>query len=144
MIDDERLDRIIRRIVEVAQPEKIILFGFAARGALGPNSDLDLLVIKSCPRRSTVAMQIYSKLAGMGCALDIIVVTPEDVERHGYSPDLVTEPALREVGSLCSASVPLPTIRRSLKRCNTEAKVDTVVATLPGIILRPRSISPIT
>ena len=41
-------------------------------------------------------MQIYSKVAGMGCALDIIVVTPEDVERYGHSPALVLEPALRE------------------------------------------------
>ena len=96
MIDHELLDRIIRRIVEVAQPEKIILFGSAARGAMGPNSDLDLLVIKSCPRRRTLAMQTYSKAAGMGCALDNIVVTPEDVERYGHSPALVIEPALRE------------------------------------------------
>ena len=96
MIDHELLDRIIRRIVEVAQPEKIILFGSAARGTMGPNSDLDLLIIKSCPRRRTLAMQIYSKVAGMGCALDIIVVTPEDVERYEHSPALVIEPALRE------------------------------------------------
>jgi predicted nucleotidyltransferase len=96
MIDHELLDRIIRRIVEVAQPEKIILFGSAARGTMGPNSDLDLLIIKSCPRRRTLAMQIYSKVAGMGCALDIIVVTPEDIERYGHSPALVIEPALRE------------------------------------------------
>ena len=39
------LDEIIRRIVEVAKPEKIIMFGSAARGTLGPNSDVDLLVI---------------------------------------------------------------------------------------------------
>jgi len=96
MIDDELLDKIIRKIVEVAQPEKIILFGSAARGAMGPNSDLDLLIIKSCTRRRSLAMQIYSKVAGMGCALDIIVVTPEDVERYGHSPALVIEPALRE------------------------------------------------
>ena len=38
------LDEIVRRIVEVAEPEEIILFGSAARGTMGPNSDLDLLV----------------------------------------------------------------------------------------------------
>ena len=41
------LDEIVRRIVEVAAPEKIILFGSAARGEMGPHSDVDLLVIKS-------------------------------------------------------------------------------------------------
>jgi predicted nucleotidyltransferase len=42
----ETLQEIIRRIVEVAQPEQIILFGSAARGQMGPNSDVDLLVVK--------------------------------------------------------------------------------------------------
>ena len=32
MLDQETLDEIIRRIVDVARPEKIILFGFVARG----------------------------------------------------------------------------------------------------------------
>ena len=39
------LDEIIRRIVEVVQPEKIVMFGSAARGEMGPNSDVDLLVV---------------------------------------------------------------------------------------------------
>jgi predicted nucleotidyltransferase len=33
-----------RREALVAAPEKIILFGSAARGEMGPNSDVDLLV----------------------------------------------------------------------------------------------------
>jgi len=37
---------IVRRVVEAAQPDKIILFGSAARGEMGPDSDIDLLVIK--------------------------------------------------------------------------------------------------
>jgi predicted nucleotidyltransferase len=40
------LQEIIRRIVETAKPERVILFGSAARGEMGPNSDVDLLVIK--------------------------------------------------------------------------------------------------
>ncbi|HRR87415.1 MAG TPA: nucleotidyltransferase domain-containing protein, partial [Phycisphaerae bacterium] len=40
------LKEIIRHIVRVAHPERIILFGSAGRGEMGPNSDLDLLVIK--------------------------------------------------------------------------------------------------
>ena len=42
----EVLQEIIRRVVETAQPEKIIMFGSAARGEMGPNSDVDLLVVK--------------------------------------------------------------------------------------------------
>ena len=33
-LDQDTLDEIIRRIVAVAQPEKIILFGSAARGEM--------------------------------------------------------------------------------------------------------------
>ena len=45
-VRQEVLDEVVRRIVEVAQPEKIILFGSAVRGEMGPNSDVDLLVVK--------------------------------------------------------------------------------------------------
>ncbi|MCK9631812.1 MAG: nucleotidyltransferase domain-containing protein [Methanoregula sp.] len=45
--------------MDVAKPEKIILFGSAARGEMRPDSDIDLLVIKtmrlmreSLPKRS--------------------------------------------------------------------------------------------
>jgi len=36
-ISQGKLREIIRRIVEVAKPDKIILFGSAARGEMGPN-----------------------------------------------------------------------------------------------------------
>ena len=45
-LDHQTLDDIIQRIVAVAQPDKIILFGSAARGEMGPHSDVDLLVVK--------------------------------------------------------------------------------------------------
>jgi Nucleotidyltransferase domain len=45
-LNQEVLGEIIRRVVETAQPEKIVLFGSAARGELGPSSDVDLLVVK--------------------------------------------------------------------------------------------------
>lgn len=95
-MSQEVLDEIIRRIVEVAQPEKIILFGSAARGEMGPNSDLDLLVVKSGAHRRRLAQDTYMNLIGVGQAVDIIVVTPEDVERYQDAIGLVLDPALRE------------------------------------------------
>src|ERR1700726_1914002 len=74
---------VIRRIVEVAQPDKIILFGSAARGEMGPNSDLDLLVIKGGRfHRGRVTTEIYRRLAGADAAVDVVVVTPEEMERY--------------------------------------------------------------
>ncbi len=96
-LDPEKLDEIIRRIVEVAKPDQIILFGSAVRGKLGPNSDIDLLVIKSGDvHRLRLAQQIYRNLHGVGQAVDVVVVTPEDVERYRDSWPTVIYPALRE------------------------------------------------
>ena len=56
---------IIRRVVEVAEPEKIILFGSAARGEMGPDSDIDLLVIKAGKfNRWRLTTAIYRHLRG--------------------------------------------------------------------------------
>jgi predicted nucleotidyltransferase len=96
-VSEEALEEIIRRVVEVAQPERIILFGSAARGDMGPNSDVDLLVVKRGKfdhRRLTG--DIYLSLHGVGQAVDVVVVTPQQVERHRNTHWLVIAPALRE------------------------------------------------
>jgi predicted nucleotidyltransferase len=90
------LDEIIRRVVQIAQPEKIVLFGSAARAEMAPDSDIDLLVIKSGVHRRRMAQAIYRGLLGVGVAVDVIVVTPEDVERYRENPALVIAPALRD------------------------------------------------
>ena len=95
--DSDVLAEIVRRIVRVAAPERIILFGSAARGEAGPNSDLDLLVIKpGSYHQGRLTEEIYMSLIGVGRAVDVVVVTPEDVEHYGSSHALVIGPALRE------------------------------------------------
>jgi predicted nucleotidyltransferase len=88
---------IVRRIVDAAHPDKIILFGSAARGQMGAHSDLDLLVIKPGPyNRRRLATKIYRSLYGAEAAVDVVLVTPEEVERYRDAPCLVICPALRE------------------------------------------------
>lgn len=95
-LDQKTLDDVIRRVVGAAQPKKIILFGSAARGAMGPHSDVDLLVIKETVDTLDLTTRIYRKLHGVGAAVDAIVVTPADVDRFKDSHALVIKPALRE------------------------------------------------
>ena len=95
-LDQAVLDEIIRRIVAVAQPEKVILFGSAARGEMNRHSDLDLLVVKDGVHRGDMTEKIYRNLRGVEAAVDVIVVTPDDVERYRNSHALVIKPALRE------------------------------------------------
>lgn len=96
MVDDSKLSKIVSRIVEVAEPEKIILFGSAARGEMNSESDLDLLVIKSGVHRRKLAQEIYMNLFGIGQPVDVVVVRPEDIERYGDSHPLVIKGALEE------------------------------------------------
>ncbi len=95
-VSEQILQEIIRRIVEVAQPERIVMFGSAARGEMGPHTDVDLLVVRPGAHRRRLAMAIYKRLSGVGCPVDVIVVTPEDIERYGSSPALIIHPAPTE------------------------------------------------
>ena len=100
LMDQEPLDSVVGRIVEsivdAVAPEKIILFGSAARGEMTSSSDLDLLVVKDkCHRRKTAA-QIYRTLPSSRPPVDIVVAWPEDLRRHKDSFWLVIAPALRE------------------------------------------------
>ena len=90
------VEDVVRRIVEVAQPEQIILFGSAARGQMEPHSDLDILVVKSGADHWGLSGRIRRALRGVNAAVDLVVVTPENIERYKDSHPLVYKPALRE------------------------------------------------
>ena len=97
LIPDHILDEIIRRIIETADPLRLILFGSAVRGEIGPNSDLDILVVvPSGVHRRNTARSIYRNLIGVGFATDIVVVTEEDIERYKDNIGLVIKPALEQ------------------------------------------------
>lgn len=95
--DPAALETLVRRIVEVARPDRIVLFGSAARGEMGPDSDLDVLVVKSgVEHRRRLAQDIYMNLSGVGVGVDLIVLTPEDLEAQRDSVGSIVGPALDE------------------------------------------------
>jgi predicted nucleotidyltransferase len=86
-----------RRLVRVFHPERIILFGSYARGTAGPDSDADLLVVMRVEgSRRTKAVEMERVLAGTGLPKDLILATPEEVERDRELPGTLIRPALRE------------------------------------------------
>ncbi len=96
-LKQEVLDEIIRRVVEVAQPEKIILFGSAARGDMTHDSDVDLLVVKSGVKdRTRLAQDIHLSFWGLLVPVDVIVVTPEDIEKFAGGVGTIIPYALEE------------------------------------------------
>jgi len=89
----EMADRIAKRF----NPEKIILFGSYARGTVGPDSDADFLIVMPVNgSRRKLATDIEREIIGFGIPKDIIVVTPEEVERDKDEVGTIIKPALRE------------------------------------------------
>jgi predicted nucleotidyltransferase len=95
---DVILQEIINRIVEEADPDKVVLFGSRARNHHKDSSDYDICVLKQgFYHKRKLRRRLYSRLFGVGAAVDIIVETPEkfselkaksfliyaDVEKHG-------------------------------------------------------------
>ncbi len=91
------LDRLIQTVVTSVRPLRIILFGSAARGEMGPDSDLDVLVVmpQGTHRRKT-AQRLYRQMGGLGMPFDIVVATPDDLELHRSNPGLIYGTILRE------------------------------------------------
>jgi predicted nucleotidyltransferase len=95
---DEGLVRdIVRRIVDVAQPEKVILFGSRARGDAHPTSDYDLLVIKQSDEpRYRRSAPLYVALADLPVEVEVMVYTPQEVEEWSQVPQAFITTAVRE------------------------------------------------
>lgn len=95
--DPKVLREAVRRIVSAMNPVRIILFGSAARGSMGPESDLDLLIVMpEGTHRRKAAKKACHALADLGVPKDIVVITPGDIEKHRDNPSLVIAPALAE------------------------------------------------
>lgn len=94
---DSNLESIISKICEIANPEKIIVFGSVGRGDNNPGSDIDLLVIKSGSYDPiSLAGDIYVHLHGIRQSVDIVLSSPEEIEKNHQFQGSVFYPAMRE------------------------------------------------
>ncbi len=92
---DPRIQEMVQRIVDLAHPEQIILFGSRATGTARPDSDVDFLVITTLQKpRRRLEGDLYVALAGSELAKDIVVLTPREVERFRDVPGTIVKPAL--------------------------------------------------
>lgn len=96
-LDEAVFQEIVRRLVEATQPDRIILFGSRARGDDQPDSDVDLLLVKSGAQSTQdVEVRAYAALGGLAVPADILCYTPEEVERWNRARNHVVARALRE------------------------------------------------
>ena len=80
------LREALARLVELAKPEVVILFGSWAEGRARPDSDVDLVVVARTNNRSQLEVRLYAlwwqiqdKNSGLTPA-DILVFTPREFE----------------------------------------------------------------
>jgi uncharacterized protein len=96
--DARELARILQRLIDALQPERIHVFGSQACGDTTPDSDVDLLVVvpfsNEPPYRR--AQAAYHAMAGRKLSVDVLVMTREEFDSR--APALASLPAtvLRE------------------------------------------------
>jgi len=80
-IDEKLMNEIVRRILSVANPERVIVFGSAATGTMDRDSDIDLLILEPAPSNTREAsVRIRDALRGLGYPFDVIVMATERFE----------------------------------------------------------------
>jgi uncharacterized protein len=97
MLSHTTLLDIIRKIIEVAKPRKIILFGSYARGEAGEDSDLDLLIVEEkISHKGKEAIKIRNAIGGVGLGVDILVCAEDELQDWAHIPGSTIYWALRE------------------------------------------------
>lgn len=95
-ITPQKVETAIKKIIEVSQPKKLILFGSYISGNINKNSDLDFLVITSDdivnPRKESI--RIRRSLKGICMPIDILVVPESKLDKLAKVPGLIYREAL--------------------------------------------------
>lgn len=71
---------VVERLIQAANPRKVILFGSYARGEQTPDSDVDLMIIEDTVDHQGMEMVRLRKAAGRiapGVGIDILVYQTE-------------------------------------------------------------------
>jgi len=92
------LTRIVERLIDAYEPERIYLFGSKARGDCGPDSDFDLMVVvpDTAPADRQRSRLAYDVLRGTGTAADVLVWTRSAFESRLHLAASLPATVLRE------------------------------------------------
>ncbi|MGZ8219362.1 nucleotidyltransferase domain-containing protein [Methylomagnum sp.] len=97
MLTEPSLKQMVERLVAVASPRKIILFGSQARGEADTGSDLDVMVIEArVDDPGQEMIRLRQAIGDMGTGVDVLVYSEQEATRRGQVPGTVIHQALRE------------------------------------------------
>ena len=96
-LDSEIVGDLVSRIVSAIHPIKIVIFGSAAQGRIGPDSDIDVMVVVPDGTHCLNASQyLYRQMLGFSFPVDILVATPDVLERHKDNIGLIYHTVLAQ------------------------------------------------
>jgi predicted nucleotidyltransferase len=94
---EKEIESITSQLIEKYEPEKIILFGSAARGDYGQINDLDFLIIKEdVPLYGIDRMRELDDLIDRNVAADMLVYRPDEFEDRVRLGDPFIKAILKE------------------------------------------------
>jgi predicted nucleotidyltransferase len=97
MIDERTLQEAVERIVAVARPSRVILFGSYGRGDADAGSDLDLMVIQpEVTDRYREMIRLHEAVGSIGVGVDVLVYSEAEYERRSRVPGTVPYWARKE------------------------------------------------
>ena len=97
MLTQETIQIAADRILAVAKPNKVIMFGSYARGNANEDSDLDLMVVEpEVSNKSDEMIRLRSAIGSIGVGVDILVCSETEAKRRGQVPGTVIYWALKE------------------------------------------------
>src|SRR5438477_8799748 len=98
MTRDQAIIEITRRLIDYFHPQRVYLFGSAARGDAGPDSDLDFcVVLPDDAPESAYRPGVHGALWGVGTAVDVVRWPASDFElRAAYVKASLPATVVRE------------------------------------------------
>lgn len=93
-----KINAAMRRMVQVAHPSRVVLFGSAARRGTDAPRDADFLIISQravkSPRKESV--RIRRALRGIAMPMDILLISEPQWQDAAIRPGLIYREALRD------------------------------------------------
>ncbi len=84
------IEEVKARLVQAANPQKIILFGSYAKGVPTRDSDLDIIVIEQLINNKFQEMiRLRKVLRGLKIPIDILVITSNEFKERSQVPGTV-------------------------------------------------------
>ena len=93
-IDEQTLKEIVRRVLTVANPDKIILFGSAATDRMSRDSDIDLLIVEpDTSNQRSQYVRVRRALWGIDRPFDIVFISRRWFEQSKNAVGGIAHPA---------------------------------------------------